>query len=210
MRNLEQMSLWGGAAAPILYVVTVVIAGAVVPGYDHVTDPISALTAAGRPDIRWIEAAFALYNLLLLAFASAGLALAIRTWRWTFVALLVTAGAGLLMWPFPMDMPGSQVSATGMVHIGLAILASTSTIAAILLSVLAWHRLRHRELTLFSVTCLCLVVSAGFLAGVAAALGWPVIGLLERCTIGGFEIWLFVTAMFLATQVDLAPTRAAK
>lgn len=63
MRRLEHIALWGGVAAPVLYIVTVLAGGSVLPGYDPMADPISALTAAGRPDIKWMEAGFGLYNL---------------------------------------------------------------------------------------------------------------------------------------------------
>lgn len=113
MRRFEHIALWGGVAAPVLYIVTVLAGGSVLPGYDPMADPISALTAAGRPDIKWMEAGFGLYNLLLMAFAVAGRTLAHGAWRRVFVTLMVVAGAGLLMWPFAMDMPGTPVSAGG-------------------------------------------------------------------------------------------------
>ena len=58
MRRLEQFALWGGVVAPVLYVVIVLADGVALPGYDPITDPISALTAPGRFSIKWIEAGF--------------------------------------------------------------------------------------------------------------------------------------------------------
>lgn len=166
----------------MLYIV--IVLAAVLPGYDPVTDPISALTAAGRPGIKWIEAGFGLYNLLLMAFASAGWTLADSGWRRVFVTLMVTAGAGLLMWPFAMDMPGAPVSAGGMFHLGLAAVASISTIVAVWLSILNWQRFGHRQMRWFSSVCLAVIALSGVAAAAGAALGWPVVGLLERLTIG--------------------------
>lgn len=209
MRRIEHAALWGGVAAPVLYVAIVLASGSVLPGYDHIADPISALTAAGRHDIRWIEAAFGLYNLLLLVFASAGLTRPDRRWRPVFSTLIVTASAGLLMWPFPMDMPGTPVSAAGLAHLGLAAVASISTVVAVLLSVLNWHRAERREMTLFSAFCLFVIVSSGLASAAAAALGWPIVGLLERLTIGAFELWLVVTATLLATTSSLVPAKSS-
>lgn len=204
MRRLEHIALWGGVAAPVLYIVTVLAGGAVLPGYDPVTDPISALTAAGRPGIKWIEAGFGLYNLLLMAFASAGWTLADSEWRRVFVTLMVTASSGLLMWPFAMDMAGAPPSAGGLAHLGLAAIASLSTIAAVWLSAVNWHRLGHRQMRWFSSLCLAVIALSGVAAAAGAALGWPVVGLLERLTIGGFLAWLGVTAARFATASDLA------
>lgn len=209
MRRLEHIALWGGVAAPVLYVVTVLAGGAVQPGYDPVTDPISALTAAGRPDIKWIEAGFGLYNLLLMAFATAGWTLADSGWRRVFVTLMVTASSGLLMWPFAMDMPGAPVSAGGLVHLGLAGVASLSTIAAVWLSIGNWHRLGQRQMRRFSSVCLVVIALSGAAAGAAAVLGWSIVGLLERLTIGGFLFWLAITAARFATTSNLAPARSS-
>jgi len=204
LRRLEHLALWGGVAAPILYVVTVLTGGATLPGYDQFVDPISALTAAGRPGIRWIEAGFGLYNLLLMAFASAGWALADAAWRRVFVTLMVTAGAGLLMWPFAMDLPGAPMSAVGVAHLGLAGVASLSTIAAVSMSIRNWHRLGDHRMQCFSSVCLVVIALSGVAAAAGAALSWPLVGLLERLTIGGFQGWLIVTATRFATGPELA------
>ena len=205
MRRLEHITLWCGVAAPLLYAVTVVAGSAVLPGYDPIVDPVSALTASGRPGIKWIEAGLGLYNLLLMAFAGAGWTLAGSDWRRVFLTLMVTAGAGLLMWPFAMDMQGAPLSAGGLAHQGLAAIAGLSTIVAVWRSVASWRRAGQRQMVRLSSACLVIVALSGMAAGVAAALGWPIVGLLERLTIGGFLFWLAVTAARLATMSDLAP-----
>lgn len=108
-----------------------------------------------------------------------------------------------------MDMPGTPVSAAGLAHLGLAAVASISTVVAVLLSVLNWHRAERREMTLFSAFCLFVIVSSGLASAAAAALGWPIVGLLERLTIGAFELWLVVTATLLATTSSLVPAKSS-
>lgn len=193
----------------MLYILTVLAGGSVLPGYDPMADPISALTAAGRPGIKWIEAGFGLYNLLLIAFAVAGWTLAHGPWRRVFVTLMVTAGAGLLMWPFAMDMPGTPVSAGGLVHLGLAGIASLSTIVAVWFSIVNWHRAGQRRMQRFSSVCLVVIALSGVAAGATAAVGWPIVGLLERLTIGGFQFWLVVTAARFASTSNLAPAKSS-
>ena len=208
MRHLEQLALWGGVAAPVLYLMTALAGGVAVPGYDPVTDPISALTAAGRSGIKWIESGFGLYNLLLMAFAGAGWSLADGAWRRVFATLMVTASAGLLMWPFAMDLPGAPMSTGGLVHIGLAGLASLSTIIAVWLSIVNWHRLGQRQMRRFGSVCLVVIALSGVAAAAAAAAGWPPVGLLERVTIGGFLLWLAGTAAWFVTTFRLAPGKS--
>lgn len=197
--------MWSGAAAPVLYVMTVLVAGIVMPGYDQIADPISALTAAGRSQIKLIEAAFGFYNLLLMAFAAAGLASADRNWHPVFITLMVTAATGLLMWPFRMDLPGAAVSACGLVHIALAAVASVSTLVAVGLSIRQWQRLGNRAMTRFSTWCVLVIAVSGLATAIATGLGWPVVGLLERVTIGGFQLWLGITALQFAMPGYLAP-----
>lgn len=203
MRRLEHIALWGGVAAPLLYTVTVLAGGAVLPGYDPLVDTISALTASGRHGVKWIEAGFGLYNLLLMAFAGTGWTLADRAWRRVFLTLMVTAGAGLLMWPFAMDMRGAPVTPAGLAHLGLAAVASVSTIVAVSLSIFAEQRQWRR----LSAYCLVLMALSGLATAGSAALDWPVVGLLERVTIGAFMLWLGTTAVRYAMASNLAPAR---
>lgn len=194
-----RIGLWCGVAAPLLYVATVVTGGAAVDGYSHIRDGISSLTESGRSGAQWIGMAFFGYNLLIAAFAIAALSTVrpLRSWTIVFGLLLVTAVCGVLMWPLAMDPIGAPATITGIVHIVLAAITSLATIAILVLSAFLWWRSGRAGLAALGVGCLALTLPFGLIAAIAAAGGWPTMGLFERVTIGGFEIWVLVAALSL-------------
>lgn len=107
-RNLGVLA-WLGVAAPIVYVAAVIVGGASIAGYDHVRDPISSLTEAGRTGVEGIRFLFLTYNLLVAAFGAWALATSPRgAWRYAFTLLILTAVCGLLMGPFAQDPIGHR------------------------------------------------------------------------------------------------------
>lgn len=183
-----------GVAAPLVYVGAVILGGAGQPGYSHMAEPISALTATGG---FWLNALFGLYNLLLLAFSAFVVArpgggnAGFRVTGW-LMALLGFVGLALLA--FPMDLPGAPATTPGAIHIGLAALASIASMGAITAGALGWRQAGARNAAMISWVALGFVIVTGGLAAFAAAAGWPVVGLLERLTIGGFLAWVLWSA----------------
>ena len=188
---------WCGVAAPLVYVVTVIAGGASTPGYNHLHDPVSALTEAGSNDVFWINIGFLLYNLLVAAFALSALQerRSSRLWTVIFGLLLLTALSGALMWPLPQDPIGAPASPAGIAHIALAAVESLSSILIVGLAIRALWQARHRRLALFSAVCLGLIVPFGIGAAAATAGHWQFMGLFERVTIGAFEAWIGVVAL---------------
>lgn len=184
--------LWSGLVAALLYAATVVVGGMVLDGYDPWNEPISAMTAVGRTDSGWVAASFTAYNVAVASYAAAALLRkgAAAGWRVVFALLIGTAVAGLLMGLFAMDAPGSAVTMAGIVHIALAAFTSLATIAMVAISAALWHRDGERGLGRMALVCLGLIVPFGLLAALATANAWPLSGIYERLTIGGFEIWL--------------------
>ena len=188
--------LFAGIAAPLLYVATVAWGATLFPGYSHLSDPISSLTQAGRPGAEGLESLFLIYNILVAAFAIGGLSISLGRpqWRFSYAAILVTALVGLLMWLFPQDPIGPAPTDAGIVHIVLAGLASLATMAAIAGGGFASRADGSGSMARFSFACLVLVFVSGLATAVAMPAGWPFMGLLERITIGTFEVWLLVSA----------------
>jgi hypothetical membrane protein len=209
--RLIRYGLWCGIAAPLVYLVTVVLGATSIPGYSHIADPISALTETGRTGTLWIELGFLLYNLLLAVFGATALILhrSSRLWAAAFALIILTTICGVLMGPFAQDPIGSPATVTGITHIVLAAITSLATIAILVLSAIGFRLARRRDLTAFAILCLLIVVPFGLAAAMAAANTSPVMGLFERTTIGGFEIWVFVVALVLARNGPFAPPAAA-
>jgi hypothetical protein len=194
--------LWSGLVAALLYAATVAVGGLVLSGYDPWNEPISAMTAVGRTDSGWIAASFVIYNIGVAVYAAAALLRkGVRTgWQVVFALLFGTAIAGLLMGPFAMDAPGSAMTVVGMVHIGLAAFTSLATIAIVAMSAALWRGEGEQGLSWIALACLGLIVPFGLLAALATANAWPLSGIYERLTIGGFEIWLGVGSVAFARR----------
>jgi hypothetical protein len=197
----------GGLGAAALYVGTVVLGGAIVPGYSHVTDSVSELTSPGAPYGGLLAWGFAGYNLAVILLA-VGVRLASGTHRAVSAAviLLIACGlAGLLMiQPFPQDPMGSPVTPQGVVHIVLAgVSAVTLVVAAVLLGI-GWRRdARFGRLSIPSFVAAAAILVTG---GVGAALVTsPVFGLLERSTQFSFLAWFAAIGVTAAGRYRREP-----
>jgi hypothetical protein len=198
---LVRSALLCGVVAPLLYAFTVFWGATLFPGYSHISDPISSLTQAGRHS--GIVSLFLIYNVLILNFAFTGISLTLGRSQWgvaSYACIILTAAAGLLMAAFPQDPVGTSVSSIGVVHIELAGIASLGSIGAVAFAARAAQKMGRRKMAAFDWACLAVIVVFGALAAAGAALGWPTMGLLERVTIGGFEVWLLVQSAVLLIE----------
>ncbi|MCC6614064.1 MAG: DUF998 domain-containing protein [Anaerolineae bacterium] len=197
-----------GLLAAIVYVVTVVLGGALRPGYSHIAEPISELTAAGAPNKLLLDLLFLIYNLLVIAFGVGvyGRMGAALTGKITGVALIVSGICGVLLQLFfPQDPGGAQaaVTTTGTLHIVFAGIAALATMIATLCAAL-WLRKQPNmgSYVIYSLISLVVILIAGGLGAGAATSGNPQFGLIERVTIGAFILWLAVMSIKLYTTAE--------
>jgi hypothetical protein len=200
--TLAASSLLMGVAAPLLYAFTVVWGATLFPGYSHLADPISSLTQVGREGTMGLQNLFFTYNVLVVGYGTIGILLSYGRWPWvwSFALLIVTALVGLLMGLFPQDPIGTPISIAGWTHIALAAVASFASMGAIAFGAVGYRFGKTPSLMQFSIVCLVIVFCSGGLAGIGIGAGWPVAGLLERITIGTFELWLLVSAIVLLVE----------
>jgi len=204
MTSLHRLLLQAGIAAPLVYLATVAVGGWTTLDYSHLGDPVSALFAAGAPHALPISAAFVLYNLLLLAFG-AGLLLSFRNepiaLRIAALMVLQSGVYGIVIEAFPMDPMGAPATFAGIAHIVVAALLLFSTIAAMVYAVIGWLDLPEaRGAALGTIGLLAIVLVFGALAALAATQGWPLLGLYQRITIGGYLVWLVAVAAALLSE----------
>jgi hypothetical protein len=197
--------LLGGIVAPLLYAATVIWGATLFPGYSHLVDPISSLTQAGRSGISGLQSLFLIYNALVVMYALGGISISLRRrhWLWSYGSVLVTGTAGLLMWAFPQDPLGTPLTSGGTVHLVLAGITSIATMVAIGTAVLGWQRAGNSRMMWFSVTFLAIVFTSGLATALALPIGWSLFGLLERITIGAFEMWMLVSAARIYARTSL-------
>jgi len=188
-----------GIIAPVAYTIFVVFGGAMTPGYSHTAQAISELTAAGAPHKFILDILFSTYNIMLMAFGIGFLQYVLSTQppqksglagSWCLIAI---GAMGLLTnLLFPMDARGAPATFPGIMHLVLAGLLSLGTILATLL-VGVWQ-IKQSGNKLSGVVslaaCAVIVLTGGFAAAAAATIS-PLMGLIQRMTIGSFMLWVF-------------------
>jgi len=195
---MKRLWLVCGVLAPVFYVATVIIGGAITPDYSHVRDAISSLTETGAPEIPLIQIGFALYNWSLLAFS---LGLMFAMWKAGSRSMVISAGmlmlvglAGVLMSWFTQDPVGTPLTVRGIGHFVLAGIEALGTIIGILLFGLGSRRISGlAPLRLYSLLSAAVVFISGGISSATLAFN-PYFGVFERITIGTFMLWLFVVS----------------
>jgi len=195
-----------GILAPVVYVATVVIGGAMTPGYDHFAQPVSALFETGALHAAPISAAFVLYNVLLLIFGIGLLAdrkLNAPMARLGASMILLNGLFGVLIELTPMDAQGTPVTIPGIVHMVLAGFLVLTCMVAMGAMACDWHRRRkHTAFKTVTIALLSLMLASGALAAMAAAQNWPLMGLYQRLTIGSYLIWVAALAAKASATQD--------
>jgi hypothetical protein len=200
---VRTLAFLAGVAAPVLYLIAVVVGGWITPGYSHAEQAISELTAAGMPRKAILDGMFVAYDLLVVLFALvAPLALGMTRNRAVLVGaalLAVTGLAGLGMSTlFPMDQAGAAMTAAGRLHIALAAVASLGSMGAVLsFGIGTWRATGWRWFSFFSFACVVAILVSGAWAAAAAMASAPLLGVAERVTIGLFLFWLAGFALAL-------------
>jgi hypothetical protein len=88
-------------------------------------------------------------------------------------------------------------------HIALAGVESAFTIVLVFLMGVAFRRDEHwSRFSTYSLMTGSLITITGVATAVATAQGSGILGLLERCTIGLFLLWVFVVAVGLYRMAD--------
>lgn len=196
-----------GILTPLLYVFSVVLGGALWPGYSHVRQAISELTMASAPNLALMDTLFTVYGCMLLAF-SLGFSL-----RWgkagnrpltiSGIALIACSAAGLLMKFFRQDPIGEPLTFTGTMHLILAGVTSLGTIFAIFFAAAGFRKLDQAgDLRVFSLVMGAIVLVSGGLTAAGTTQLPAIFGILERTTIGSFMLWLLVVSIILLKRDD--------
>lgn len=208
---MRKFTLACGILAPLVYAATVIYGGAITPGYSHVAEAISSLVQAGAP-LRWkIDPGFVVYNFLLLVFAI-GLVREFTAARrpgtlvGSALALIVVPVLSLLMYFFPQDPVGSTPTVAGGIHLALALGTAVMTMLTMVLTGAGARRYPPiQHLRWFAFANALFVFVTGGLSTAGMTLKWPFFGIIERMTIGGFELWVLVLALSLSVLPKSRP-----
>ena len=188
------------AAAATVYVGAMALGGVLDPDYSHVAMHVSGLTSSHAPNRAFLAALYVGYNLALAGVGLALLRSVVRTRALTVVSasLVLTAGVGILLvtW-FPQDSYGHPATTAGALHIGLAGVAALLIIVAMIAAGRAFRSdERWASLARPSVWAAMVMVGTGAVGAAATAVSSPVMGLLQRLSIGTFLLWLLAVAWY--------------
>jgi hypothetical membrane protein len=187
-----------GVVAPILFVLMVVVEGALVTGYNHMTQQVSDLGAyvlyGSYALIQNLN--FCVFGILVVAFAI-GLRQELSASRVMTTSLALCGALFFLVGFFP-DEPTPWPAAA---HYLLAQLSGLSIFVS---EFFAWRRLRRpvanegdswRRYGTFSLASLVLAIISFFVFAIFGQPGSPVTGLLQR--VMGFFVLLWIEVMAL-------------
>jgi len=204
-QNLRTILLSSGILAVVIYSLHVLIGGFLWKTYSHLQQPISDLTATGAPN-RFLLLLFTnIYGVLALLFALS-FTFFIRKERHKIVffggiSFIIMHLVSISYSFFPQDLPGTESTFNGMMHLVVTALIVPFTILTPLLigfglkKEKAWKTLGN-----FSLTCGILIIIFGGLSGYFFANQLPYFGLVERLNIGTLQIWTFVMSYKLLTS----------
>lgn len=197
-----------GVIAPVLFVFTTILGGAMRPGYSHLSDTISELFSPGSPNKLLLDTLHTIYALLLTLFG-VGVLQRVRgseRSRLTgiigasmFIAMgLVSVTTATL---FPQDAWGSTPTFAGEMHKILhGVIALLSMLSMMLIGI--WFNRAEGNAgfrTYSFATVGVAMLAAGFYV---ANVGSPIMGLTERIAgLIGFQ-WTFVLALWMFTRKE--------
>ncbi len=200
---LDRLLLAAGIAAPLVFLVTVVLGGMAEPGYSHIVHAVSELSQRGAPNAFWIGVGFAVSAILCGMFGwgvlrhSSGTEAALVTSGWLLLAYSVLALLPGTV--FPMDPFGAQMTLPGLLHI---IFIAAAALVLFALIFVGGRALRHRNpwFPAYSWCSIGAMVAGGLISALAAAYGFPILGAAERLTQTAYLLWIAVFALLLFAE----------
>jgi hypothetical protein len=176
-------------ASVVVLVSTIVVVGAVTPGYGQARDTVSRLASPGQPFALLAALGFVSYGALVLLGARSFQSRLVG--RLTAVYGVTAVIAGLA----PKDLPGDMHTLTSQIHVDATIVGGIAIIAAMATVGVRSPRLAERRLSL-----LFAVVTGSMALAFRLAWGSPIYGLLERSLLALAMGWLAWIARVDARQ----------
>lgn len=188
-----------GIFGAVIYAVAVIIGGMIRSDYSPISDTISALTSAGAPNQILMDILFGLYNLAFIGF---GIGAFLdqdfnntKKYKAATSMISIIGVLGLLMLVFTQDVPVTNVTTNGTIHVILAGLSAILTMLAILLIGLTfWGNKQTKPFAIYSFLSLAVILASGMLGAISIGNNNGYGGLFERITIGAFILWAAIFA----------------
>lgn len=184
----SRVLLLAGVTGPAVYLLNVILGGAITPNYSHIRNAISELTQRGAPSIGLLSGLFVLSAIFFIAF---GLSI-IRQYRHInkrivaggVLTILYGVIAILLATIFPQDPIGTEATLAGSMHLVFAGLAALVIVVSILLIGFSMSRESKQwgHFKVYSILTVILMLLSGATTPVLMMNDIQLIGLFERLT----------------------------
>lgn len=190
--------------AVLVYFFHVLLGGLLWKDYSHLQQPISDLTASGAPN-RFLLLLFTnIYGVLAVVFAVSFTVFAVNERHklvlWGGISFIILHVVSISYSFFSQDLPGTEPTFDGMMHLVVTILIVPFTILTPLFIGLGLRKEQAwKSIGNFSLLCGLLIIIFGGLTGYFFAKGLPYFGLVERVNISTLQIWTFVLSFKLVT-----------
>ena len=199
---LTDVLMFSGMLAIIIYALHVVIGGIKWKGYSHLQQPISDLTATGAPNRTLMLSLTNIYGLLALLFAVSFTILKSKEHNslvlWGGVTFIVLHLVSVLYPLFPQDLPGTETTFRGKMHLVITALIVPFTISTPFLIGFGFLSEPHwQAFGLYSIITGILILIFGGTTAIFYAKKIPYFGLVERLNIGALQVWTFVFSLQL-------------
>ena len=193
-----------GIVGPLIYIVTVIIGGALRGDYNPVYNSISELIMVGSPNLLFLNILFGIYNFLLLLFGWGILSDPKLPKNWSLnlasVIIVILGFLGILFIFFPQDPRGTTATLSGTIHLILAGLSSPLSILAVFLAGFSFRENpENKAFVWYSYLSVLLILISGGMTATLIANNSPYGALFERITIFTFLIWVMVFSYLLST-----------
>jgi len=196
-----------GVLSPLVVIALVLVGAAVTPGYNHIENTMSQLSAVGAPHPEWMNAGFILYGILII-----GLSFAVRQQLaprpgTTIVWLMIMIhGAGVILtafFPYNIAITEGMHSLKDASHHLVSIVACSAFIITMLMMVrMLWADPAWRSVTVISFAAIG-VVSILFVFTLIPAFR-DIAGLLQR--VSALAMFIYVEALSVKCFI-LSPDR---
>uniref|UniRef100_A0A2A4Z9T4 DUF998 domain-containing protein n=1 Tax=OCS116 cluster bacterium TaxID=2030921 RepID=A0A2A4Z9T4_9PROT len=199
-----KIALLSGMISTIIYLLHVVVGGALWGGYSHMEQSISDLTSVGAPNKTLLSVMTNVYGILALIFALVLYRLIkqhdfklLRIGLLLLVVMEAVSFVGYML--FPLESSGiEQFSFQNVMHIIVTIIVVVATISFTFLLGIGFLRIqRMKKLGLYILVSGIIITISGVSTGFVIANELPVIGLIERVNIFALQGVIFALSFVM-------------
>lgn len=192
--NYKKLLFSTGILAIFFYVIHVLIGGYLWKEYNHLQQPISDLTATAAPNRVLLSILASVYGIFALIFAISFTIFESRKHHklvfWGGVSFILMHLVSISYGFFPQDLPGSDVTFIGTMHLVVTGLIVPFTIFSPILIGFGFRKEKSWNFFgIYSVISGFLILIFGSLCAVFFVNKLPYFGLVERINIGILQVW---------------------